>query len=119
VKEELRQRLLQKLKGKVVSSDDRPFRIKDIQDLRPAIQLKIETLDPTESEEELERKLQNAHVAAKIERFYEGTVQIDNPPLELRRAVEKLQLQDKPVDIKTNVWVAVAQRRVAMLLFRR
>jgi hypothetical protein len=119
VKEELRQRLLQKLKDKMVSTDDQPFRVKDIQDIRPAIQLKIETLDPTESEEELERKLQNAHVAAKIERFYEGTVQIDNPPLELRMMVEKLQLQDKPVDVKTNVWVAVAKRRVAMLLFRR
>lgn len=119
VKEELRQRLLQKLKDKVVSTDGRPFRVKDIQDIRPAIQLKIETLDPTESEEKLERKLQNAHVAAKIERFYEGTVQLDNPPLELRMMVEKLQLQDKPVDVKTNVWVAVAKRRVAMLLFRR
>lgn len=119
VKEELRQRLLQKLKGKVASAGDRPFRVQDIQNVHPAIQLKIETLDPTESEEELERKLENAHVAAKIERFYEGTVQINDPPLELKKMVETLQLQDKPVDIRTNVWVVVAQRRVAMLLFRR
>ena len=119
VKEELRQRLLQKLKDKVVSTDDRPFRVKDIQDIRPAIQLKIETLNPTESEEELERKLQNAYVAAKIERFYEGTVKLDNPSPELIMTVRKLQLLDKPVDIRTNVWVAVAKRRVAMLLFRR
>ncbi|MCS6860722.1 MAG: HlyD family secretion protein [Abditibacteriales bacterium] len=119
VKEELRRRLLQKLQGKVVLANDRPFRVQDIQDLRPAIQLKIETLDPTETAEELERKLRNARVAAKIERFYEGTVQIKDPPLELRTLVQKLHLQDKPIDIKTNVWVVVAQRRVAMLLFRR
>ncbi len=119
VKEELRQRLRQKLKDKVVSPDGRPFRIKDVRDIRPAIQLKIETPDPTESEEKLERKLQNAHVAAKIERFYEGTVRIDDPPSQLKEMLEDLQLRDKPVDVKTNVWVAVAKRRVAMLLFRR
>jgi biotin carboxyl carrier protein len=119
VKEELRRRLLEKLKGRVVSTDDKPFRVADVQNVRPAIQLKIETPDPGKDEKALEEKLKNAYVAAKIERFYEGTIAIDNPPPQLIMIVRQLQLQDKPADVKTNVWVAVAKRRVAMLLFRR
>jgi hypothetical protein len=119
VSEALRPLLMEKLKDKVASADGKSFRVVDVQNVHPIIQFKIETPDPQVSDEELESQLQNAYVAAKIERFYEGAVKLDDPPAELKSLVRRLQLADKPTDVKVNLWVAVARRRVAMLLFRR
>jgi len=66
-----------------------------------------------------ESRAEEALEVVKVDRFFEGTIRMLNPPKELEETVRLLAKQDPPAYLNARVMAIVQRRPVAMLLFKQ
>ena len=108
--------LLERLRDRAVhSTDGSPFALREIKDLKVAVNLDGDDKGMKKVHPDSAGPL----LTEKVERKFLFEARIDDPSPALRAKVRELALADPPTYIKTKTEIVVGQRRIAMLLFRK
>jgi hypothetical protein len=118
-----------KIRDRVIAAPEEPameggpapthlLRVDGIRDVRIIAKLKGENADAKGPTQQLKQEAQRKAVrGASLDRLYEATIQIENPPQFLKDRV--LELLELGKEVKAKVEIKTGRRRVAFLLLKR
>jgi multidrug resistance efflux pump len=129
VKQEVTQQVGEAVTGKIIEAPDRPkkhggpvplhhLRVEGVRGVQVIAKMKAENPEPKGKTDRLKKEAaRNAVRGASLDRLYEATIRIDNPPPVLKKRVLELLEQGKVV--KARVEIKTGRRPIAFILLKR
>ncbi|MDH7571782.1 MAG: hypothetical protein QHJ73_19550, partial [Armatimonadota bacterium] len=122
--------MVAKLHGEEAAPEEVPLRILDATPPNIFMKVKTSLTAPSTSdadfdkklkqwEEESKKSLKEARETERIDRYFDGTVEMKKVPVVLQNTLRELSKRDPAVDLKAKVTVVVGRRRLALVLFRQ
>lgn len=118
-----------KIQGKVVFAPQKPeeeggnapllpLRVERVRDVQIIAKMKAENPDPKGDTDELKSQAQRSALrGASLDRYYEATLRLQNPPEFLKARI--LELLEQGKEVKARAQVRTGRRKVAFLLLKR